>query len=198
MLTHFIGRVSWAALGVWLAAAPALGALSGTATISATPSGVNYDYTIVLTNPSASGTSISTFWFAWTPPGDPVEYDFLPSAPTQTSQPSGWAGLISPGFPGYSIEYYNVSGSTIAPGQTGTFHFTSPDSPSVLQGHAFGIFPITESFIYATTPSTPGGIPAGSFAQVNPVFVPEPSASALLAAGCMGALCRRRRRWSRV
>jgi hypothetical protein len=193
MLAHRKSKISLAAIGLLFAAAPALGALSGTATISSAPSGANYNYTIVLTNPSASGTNIGTFWFAWTPPGDPVEYDFLPSNPTPTSQPAGWAGLSSLGNPGYSIQYYNVSGSLIAPGQTGTFQFTSADSPTVLQGLSFGIFPNTESFIYAAPPATPGGLPAGSAARVDPVFVPEPSALALVAVGCIGALCRRRR-----
>jgi hypothetical protein len=187
-------KASFVALALFCATAPVLGALSGTATISSVPNGANTNYTIVLTNPAASGTSIGTFWFAWTPPGDPIEYDFLPSSPTVTGQPSGWVGLASAGFPGNSIQYYNSTGSLIAPGQTGTFTFTSPDSPATLQGSTFGI-PNTESFIYATVPSTPGGLPAGSFGQVNPVFiaVPEPSSLALLGTVCIGALCRRRR-----
>jgi hypothetical protein len=186
-------KMSWAAVGLLFATAPALGALSGTATISSAPDGLNYDYTIVLTNPAASGSNIGTFWFAWTPP-NPIEYDFLPSAATVTGQPLGWVGLASAGSPGNSIEYYNVSGSLIAPGHTGTFKFTSPDSPTTLHGIAFGLFPFTESFIYANATTTPGVAPVEAFAQVNPVFVvPEPSAIALLTAGCIGALCRRRR-----
>ena len=160
-----------------IAAAPGFAQLSATATISAVPDGVNFDYTISLTNTGSS--NIGTFWFAWTPPGMPIEYDFLPSSPVSTSEPTGWAGPASFGFPGYSIEYYNVSGSLIGPGQTGTFGFTSPDSPTTLQGTTFG-FPRTTSFIYAGAPEV------GSTAQVNPVFVPEPSASALLAIAFSG------------
>ena len=96
-----------------IAIAPAFGQLAGTATIFATPNGPNFNYTISLTN---TGTmNIGTFWFAWTPPGMPTEYDFLPSAPFSISQPTGWLGPASPGFPGYSIEYYNSTGSLIAP-----------------------------------------------------------------------------------
>jgi hypothetical protein len=168
-----------------IGAAPALGGLAASATISDTQNGSNYNYTMALTNTGTTG--IGTFWFAWTPPGDPIEYDFLPSLPTPTGEPAGWVGPASPGFPGNSIEYYNLSGSAIAPGQTGTFSFTSPDSPTVLKGTQFG-FPITTSFIY-------GGLPeVGSFAQVSPVafVVPEPSSIALLAIGSAALLGRRR------
>jgi hypothetical protein len=168
---------------------PAFGSLSASATISSVPDGGNFDYTIKVTD---TGTSnIGTFWFAWTPPGDPVEYDFLPTPPTTAGQPAGWIGSISPGFPATSIEYYNVSGSPISTGQTDTFTFTSADSPTVLQGTQFGIFPITESFIYAGAPEV------GSFAQVNPTFiVPEPASLTLVALGC-GVCTLRRRRASR-
>ena len=170
-----------------IAIAPAFGQgqLAGTATIFATPNGPNFNYTISLTN---TGTlNIGTFWFAWTPPGMPTEYDFLPSEPFSISQPTGWLGPASFGFPGYSIEYYNSTGSLIAPGQTATFGFTSPDSPTTLQGSAFG-FPRTTSFIYSGNPEV------GSTARVDPVFVPEPSTYALLAAGCAGLLALRRRK----
>jgi hypothetical protein len=166
-------------------ARPAFSQLAATATISALPDGPNFDYTISLTN--TGNTNIGTFWFAWTPPGMPIEYDFLPSAPSSTNQPTGWLGPVSPGFPGYSIEYYNLTGSAIAPGQTGTFLFTTPDSPATLQGTTFG-FPRTISFIYAGQPEM------GSTAEVIPVFVPEPSTCALLTVSGMGLLVFARRR----
>jgi hypothetical protein len=168
-----------------IAFARAFGELAATATISAIPNGANFDYIISLTN---TGTvDIGTFWFAWTPPGMPVEYDLLPSEPFSISQPTGWLGPASQGFPGFSIEYYNHGGNAIAPKETATFGFTSPDSPKILQGSTFG-FPNTTSFIYQGAPEV------GATARVNPIFVPEPSTCALLAAGCAGLLALRRRK----
>ncbi len=179
-------RHMWVALlaPVFLGIAPAFGALAATATIYGTPNGPNYDYTISVTDTGT--TNIGTFWFAWTPPGQPIEYDFLPSLPTGMTQPAGWVGPASLGFPGYSIEYYNVSGSPITPGNTATFQFTSSDTPLQLQATTFG-FPNTTSFIYEGAPEV------GATARVNPVFVPEPSSAVLAAIGCAGALRWRRR-----
>ena len=165
----------------------AFGTLAATATISATPDGPNFDYTINLTD--TGDTKIGTFWFAWTPPDQPIEYDFLPTAPLSASGPAGWTSLISPGFPGTSILYYNISGSDLSPSDTATFRFTSSDTPAALQGKAFGIFPITESFIYVGFPEV------GIAARVNPVFVPEPGSwvlAMLAALGWSGAAAWRR------
>ena len=175
---------------MWLGGAACYGQLGATATISSVPDGPNFDYTVSLTN--IGTVNIGTFWFAWTPPGQPIEYDFLPSSPLSSGGPTGWTGFISAGFPGYSIEYYNISGSAIGPGGTGTFTFTSHDTPAQLQGSMFG-FPNTTSFIYTATPSTPGDPPAGNPAQVNPVAVPEPSGLVLAVLGLVGlaSTCRR-------
>jgi PEP-CTERM motif len=179
MLANRPATISAVVAGVLLGAVTsASGDLLATATISSAPNGGDFDYTISLTDTGT--TNIGTFWFAWTPPGQPIEYDFLPSAPLATSQPAGWTGLISPGFPGTSIEYYNVSGNDISPGQTATFQFTSADTPAQLQGLAFGLFPITESFIYSGAPLV------GTAARVDPVFVPEPSSLILAALSAIG------------
>lgn len=173
-------RLTGAMAGLFVGAAACYGQLAATATISSVPDGPNFDYTISLTNIGTA--NIGTFWFAWTPPGQPVEYDFLPSLPSSAGGPTGWTGYLSSGFPGSSIEYYNISGNSIAQGQTGTFTFTSHDTPTQLQGSTFG-FPNTTSFIYTATPSIAGNPPAGTPAQVSPTLVPEPSSLVL---GCLG------------
>jgi hypothetical protein len=153
-----------------MAMSHAFGELAGTATIFATPDGVNFDYTISLKN--TGNTNIGTFWFGWTPPNMPTEYDFLPSQPLSSNQPPGW--LVGPfaGSPGFSIEFYNSTGSLIAPGQTAKFYFTSPDSPATLQGSTFG-FHDTTSFIYEGAPEV------GTTVQVNPLFVAAPKPPAV-------------------
>jgi hypothetical protein len=147
------------------ATSTSLAGLSATATIS-TNSGEPHGYTINLTN--TGDTDIGTFWFAWTPPGQPIEYDFLPSPANPTTFPSGWLGYDVPGFPGYSLEFYNYTGSNIAPGETGLFEFTTNDSPSTLAGTSLG-FPITTSVIYAGSPLV------GTAAFVSVTAVPEPA-----------------------
>jgi hypothetical protein len=153
-----------------LANSTSLAALSATATISTTSTSAPYDYTVNVTN--TGDTDIGTFWFAWTPPGQPTEYNLLPSIPSPTSEPSGWYGYYVSGVsvgnvPGYSVEYYNGFGSPIAPGEMGTFEFMSSDSPSVLAGAAGG-FPITTSVIYSGFPES------GPAAFVSVTAVPEP------------------------
>ena len=62
---------------------------SGSATV--TPDGSNFDYSITLTNSSASTVNLGTFWFAWVP-----GQDYLPTNPISETSPSGWAvNLIS-------------------------------------------------------------------------------------------------------
>ncbi len=182
-----IRNVSIFALAVLLGAGShAFGALSASATISAAPDGSNFDYTIQVTN---TGTdNIGTFWFAWTPPQMPTEYDFLSSNPSSASGPAGWVAPAPFGFPGYSIEFYNITGSPISTGQTDTFQFTTSDSPTALQQSTFG-FKNTTSFIYSGFPEV------GATAEVSPTFVvPEPSSLILVTAGFLGAMWRPRRK----
>ncbi len=161
----------------FVSALPAFGQLAATATISSVPDGANFDYSIQVKDTGT--TNIGTFWFAWTPPGQPFEYDFLPTAPLATIQPTGWVAPTPSGIPGYSIEFYNVSGSAITPGQTATFGFASSATPAQLMATSIG-FPITTSFIYTGFPEV------GAAAQVGPVFVPEPTSLVLAA---MAGLC---------
>jgi hypothetical protein len=187
-------KITASVTAVLLSGVPCYGQLAASATISAVPDGANFNYTLLLTN---TGTfDIGTFWFAWTPAGQPfpIEYDFLPTSPLSADGPTGWTGFISKGFPGYSIQYYNVSGTALVAGQTDTFHFTSADSPQQLQNSTFGLANIT-SFIYSGV-SSPGDTPAGETSQVNPVFVtvPEPASFAFVSLGLVGLAAMRRQR----
>jgi hypothetical protein len=150
--------------------------LSATAKISTTSLSAPYDYKVNVTN--TGDTDIGTFWFAWTPPGQPIEYDFLPSPANVVTQPGGWFGFNVSGFPGNSLEFYNYAGDNISPGQTGLFEFTSNDSPSTLAGTSLG-FPITTSVIYAGAPLS------GAAAFVSVTAVPEPASILLAVIGGM-------------
>lgn len=145
-----------------------------------------YNYTILLYNSSSSTASIGTFWFAWVP--DYYGYDLLPSAPTITQMPYGWYGYVENDtyyYPdGYSLDFYNYYGSTLAPGQTDTFAFNSPDSPAtLLQTSPYYNVPTLTSTLYDGNGSNPSQI------VVTPMSVPEPStASLVLGGGAMGLI----------
>jgi hypothetical protein len=168
-------------------AGSARGALSATAEMSTAQTTAPYTYTITLHNTGT--TQIGTFWFAWTL--QPREYDFLPSISTSVVAPSGWIAPISHNAtPGdlYGIEYYNISGSNIAPGGSALFQFTSNDSPATLAGPAwFSGFNVTHSVVYIGFPETDPGF------NFDVHVVPAPGAAAI---GCIAAvsLVRRRRR----
>lgn len=199
------GKIMWAliAAGIPLLAANA-GALRADESASATISvdsltGPTYNYTITLTN--TGDTNIGTFWYAWV---DSPEYDFLQSMPTVTGSPNGWIAPVigtGGGYDGYSIEWYNISGSPIAPGGSATFMFSSPDSPSVLSGDEGTYYnyyasplPMQTSFIYQGFPQTDAG---ASFVLPTPTLaapVPEPASLMFLAAGSLALLKRKPRR----
>jgi hypothetical protein len=138
-----------------------------------------YNYTITLTNESASTQSIGTFWFAWTTVGVDYygytyeyDYDLLTSYPTVTQMPNGWYAYIS-GYSGYgySIEFYNYSGATLVPGSSYAFGFNSADSPDTLgQTSQYYPVPTMTSFVYNSYP------PSDSGAQfvVTPGVTPPP------------------------
>jgi hypothetical protein len=138
-----------------------------------------YDYTITLNNRSASTTPIGTFWFAWVP--DYYGYDLLTSPPTITQSPANWNGNIINDtyyYPdGFSIEWY---GASLMPGNSLTFGFNSPDSPSTLgmTSQYFGV-PTMTSFVYSSYAfSDPG-------AEFTVQTVPEPGALGL---ACFGLI----------
>jgi hypothetical protein len=152
---------------------------SGTAVVTDTVDGSQFDYTILLNNTSPTAT-IGTFWFAWVP-----GQSYLDNAPTSVTNPTGWSDLVvTPGGPdagGYSIMW--STGSPLAAGGTETFKFTSPETPTELAGNSpfFSnpTIPEATSFLYSgaafSTPST-------QF-LANVVVAPEPNYSFMLALG---------------
>jgi hypothetical protein len=167
-------------------AAPAFGALSATATVSTSSSSSPFNYTVNLHN--TGDTNIGTFWFAWTDIG----YDFLPTNPAGVSGPAGWVDPITHNFPGdgYGIEFYNTSGSPIAPGGTGLFHFTSTNTPATIAGpSAFSPYAVTTSFVYGGSPLSDSGF---TFAAT---VAPEPASATLacIAGGACWLAWRRQR-----
>jgi hypothetical protein len=173
-----------------LAAAPALADLSASAVLSTTSTSSPYNYTIDLHNTGT--TNIGTLWFSWDANSD---YNFMPSSPTNIVAPAGWADPISHVFSGdgYGIEYYNLSGSPIAPNAHGTFQFTSTDSPTTMMGLGwYGGNNVTTNWVYSGSPFSDAGF--RSVANVS--TVPEPMSLLLLASGGAAGLllvrkCRR-------
>jgi hypothetical protein len=153
-----------------------------------------YNYTIQLFNNSSATQSIGTFWFAWVP--NIYGYDLLPSAPTITGEPDGWAGYPNNNSyyysDGSSLLFYNASGSNLAPGQSDIFTFNSPDSPETLglttlggTNSTFFNTSMLTSYVYSGGPFSDGG---GAFV-VAPAPAPEPSTYSLLAgAGVLGVV----------
>jgi hypothetical protein len=185
-----IRLVSLAVLSLFVTS-PAFAALSATAIVSTSSTSSPFSYTINLKN--TGDTNIGTFWFAWTNIG----YDFLPTNPTGISGPAGWVDPITHNFPGdgYGIEYYNTSGSPIAPGGTGLFHFTSTDTLAALKADAF--YPgnkVTTSFVYIGFPETDAGF------RLDAGVAPEPASATLacIAGGACWLAWRRQRSKSSV
>ena len=165
--------------------------------------GSYYPYQYNLTLHNTGDTSINTFWFAW----DDSGLNFLPNYPAYVDAPYGWyAQLIdnsSTGVSdteGWSIEWYNYYGQSIAPGQSSDFSFESYDSPDVIAGISQvppinpgdSPFPVATSFVYGTYPAQQDpGFQFVAGAAAAPV--PEPGSLGILGAVGAGLLMRRRR-----
>ncbi len=178
--------------------------LGAMATISVNPitddAGM-YDYTITVQN--TGDTDIGTFWYAWQPGrfGAP-DYNFLTTTPNVTGQPNGWYPNVTggqpfgDGFDGYGVEWYNIGGSAIPAGGSGTFTFSSFDSPDMLAGDssAHPGFPTQTSFVYIGTPESDPGATFVVAAPTSPAPpAPEPASLALLACGMIPLLHRSRK-----
>jgi hypothetical protein len=170
------------------------GTIQADATITATPDGSNFDYTITLTNTSGPGNDgIATLWFSWVP-----GQDFMPSRPLSVTLPSGWKDVITHGNgnDGFAIQFDVITTADIlAPGGSLTFGFTSADSPAALMGNSpsHPDHPVLTSFVYSQGPLR------GDGEQFTAAFasVPEPSSLWLGTCAVAGSLAAWRLRGKR-
>jgi hypothetical protein len=182
--------VGLTAIGMILAAASAASAAeSATATVAQTGSGGGlFNYTITLHNTGT--TPIGTFWYSWIP--FPF-YDFLKSQPTNVGAPTGWVAPVDNegAGDGYSIEYYNLSGSNIpVGGSSSAFTFSSPDNLATITGatpYYGGAFNSGVSFIYSGFPESDAGT------EFTVTAAPEPGCIGLLALSSTVLFGRRRK-----
>jgi hypothetical protein len=167
--------------------------ITASAQISGQPAGGgSYNYTLTLGNANSSLSSISTFWYSWSPGAD-----FLPSSPKSVQTPAGWAYSIQGGpyydyygyyYPdGYSIKFTTAT-TPLAPGSSLNFGFISPDSPAALAGNSpwYPGYKVGTSYVYS-------GVGSGNSSLFTVQSVPEPSLLGLLVAGSAGLLTGRRR-----
>jgi hypothetical protein len=169
--------------------------LDGSAVISSKmdANGVDFDYTITLTNSSTSNVPIGTFWFSWVP-----GQDFMTNRPISETTPNGWVANITNGGPtdGFAIQW--IAGTTttsnpavaIDPGASLTFGFVSAETPAQLAGNSqfHPTFPELTAFLYNGIPFSDAGT------QITVSAVPEPSTMALSLIGGLGLLASRRLR----
>jgi IPT/TIG domain len=129
------------------------------AVISSTPQGADFKYDITLTNSASSNAPIGTFWFAWVP-GE----DFLATAPTSVTPPTGWVDNITNAgtTDGFAIQF--IAGSTgttnpVEPGSSMSFSFVSADTPAELMGNSvfYPTTPVLTSFVYNAAPFSDAG-----------------------------------------
>jgi hypothetical protein len=126
--------------------------LSVSGQLSGTVSGGGFQYTLTLSNSSASTTNIETFWFSWIP-----GIDFMPVSPTSIVTPAGWTDQVTHvgSGDGFAIQFV-TSTTPLAPGGSLTFTFTSTSSPATMAGKSpfYSIDAIGTSFVYSGPPET--------------------------------------------
>ena len=177
------GFIVWAGVAAAAAGLPAAPAAAGpilvSGTMTATPDGPDFDYTITLTNSAASTDPIRTFWFAWMP-----GKDFMPTGPISETAPPGWTATVThfPDVPtnGFAVQFV-TSTAPLMPGESLAFLFKSADSPDRLAGDSpfYPGTPVGTSFVYSGAPFQ------GDSASFVVSSVPEPSS---LAQGVVGVL----------
>ncbi len=154
--------------------------LIANAQISAQPAGKGlFDYTITLTDSSASTSPIVTFWYAWSPGGP----NYLFSSPLSAQAPPGWGAIIGGGESpndGYSIRFESLN-APILPGTSANFSFTSADPPASVNG---------ESVYYPGVPAGTSIAYSGHLSGAKDIFVvepiPEPQTMSLILLGLTG------------
>lgn len=166
------------------------------AQISGTPSAGGYDYTILLNNGAGSDGALTTFWYAW----NIYDYNFMYSVPSNAQSP-GWTPIVTGNgyyyngydysYDGWGIEFIADSGG-LAPGQSATFTFTSPDAPEAIGGESFWYpgYQVGTSYVYSSG--------SGSSSSFVVQSVPEPSLAALFWIGAIGLLMVRKYRFTPV
>ena len=168
-------------LSAGLSAPPAIASgIDASAVLTSKPAGGDFDYSITLTNSSASPNPIGTFWFGWVPGAD-----FMPTKPSNITTPTGWVELVTNGGPsdGFGIQFVDKTGPLLAPGSSlSGFGFTSASTPAQLAGDSpfYPDTPATTSFVY-------NGAHFSNFSDqfvVSVSSVPEPSSLIL---GLFGA-----------
>jgi PEP-CTERM motif len=157
---------------------------------------VNFDYTIKLTNTSASTDVVGTFWFSWVPGAD-----FMVNNPISETTPAGWVANIThvPNIPtnGFAIQWVANAGSEIPIGSSLTFGFKSAETPTQLAG----ISPITlngSSFPEGVSVLYNGKPFSADSQTIVVAAVPEPSTLALMLVAGLAVVGYKRRKSERL
>jgi hypothetical protein len=129
---------------------------TASATITATPDGEDWQYSVKLVD--TGSTTVGTFWFAWVP-GE----DFLDTSPSGITSPTGWQEIVTHGGSndGFAIQWKASSTSAeIQSGGTLTgFSFVSSDTPAKVFGDSnfYPTTPVPTAFVYSGTPFSDNG-----------------------------------------
>jgi hypothetical protein len=170
-------------LAMFVVSSHAQNSLSATATLSDTPNGGSFDYTLTLDN--TGSVDINSLWYGW------IVGVFnlpVPGSDLQNVQNSlGWSATDF----GNSVEFENnLGGSALTPGSSMNFTFTSAAAPDSFITDASSRPVASIAYAAANGPSTFGQSVDGVASDPTPTVLaapaPEPSSLALLAVGGFG------------